>query len=522
MRTSPTRRHLLLGGGLTALTGTTLLTGCSGETGPANSPSGSDASSPTTGGTLRAAFVGGGAAETLNYFKGPTSVDYVRARAAHGALGVLDPEAEDGVRYLLLEGIDAAPDLSSYTLRVRPGLTFTDGSPVTATDVLYSLQAATTLGALPFLLPPTRLFTLDAAQVTDENTLVLPTAAPIADGREVLCQSTLVIKDGTTDFTVDTPTCGPFRLTSFEAGQGAAYERHDGWTVDGGAKLDGLEILTIADSAARSNALTGGQVEYADGLSPVSARTLSNQDGITTTTSEVPYVTPIVFALNAATVPEFGDVRVRRAFKLAADRQAMVDSVLYGAGVVGNDLPAIGFPGYAGDLEQREHDPEQARELLAQAGADGMSVTFTTGPEISGMLETATLYAENLRGIGVDVTLDERAPGQLFSDPNYFTLPMTTSYSPPQPLFLASASGSAGSPAAFGYADPQADALFAQARSTADAAERASLLEQAQRLRWENGNTVIPVFTRTVSAQSSSVTGIGVANFTDFSSATVR
>jgi peptide/nickel transport system substrate-binding protein len=93
---------------------------------------------PAAGGTLRAAFVGGGATETLNHLMGPTALDYVRARARHGALGAVDPSAPDGVRYDLLEGIDISDDLTEYTLRLRPGLTFTDGSAVTVRDVVHS------------------------------------------------------------------------------------------------------------------------------------------------------------------------------------------------------------------------------------------------------------------------------------------------------------------------------------------------------------------------------------------------
>ncbi|GGQ20738.1 hypothetical protein GCM10010279_30600 [Streptomyces mutabilis] len=54
--------------------------------------------SPRSGGTPRAAFVGGGGCETLDFFNGPSAPDLVRARAWHGTLGDLDPSGPDGVR----------------------------------------------------------------------------------------------------------------------------------------------------------------------------------------------------------------------------------------------------------------------------------------------------------------------------------------------------------------------------------------------------------------------------------------
>ncbi|MDT5025542.1 MAG: peptide/nickel transport system substrate-binding protein, partial [Micromonosporaceae bacterium] len=197
-------RRALLRAGLMATAAAAsapLLVACSDDSVPAVDRS--TPPSPRTGGTLRAAFAGGGAAETLNFLMGPTGLDYVRARCLHGALGVLDPSAEHGVRYGVLERIDVSDDLSTYTVKVRPGVKFTDGSTLTARDVLYSLTAPTTLGSLPFLKPPSQNFDLAKARVSDDLTLELPTLRPIADGRLILCQSTLAFKDGTKQFTKD-------------------------------------------------------------------------------------------------------------------------------------------------------------------------------------------------------------------------------------------------------------------------------------------------------------------------------
>ncbi|OLT12439.1 ABC transporter substrate-binding protein [Pseudonocardia sp. CNS-139] len=520
------RRGFLRAGGaaLVAAAGGVVLANCAGPgTAPASAPT---PTAPASGGTLRAAFVGGGATETLNHLMGPTALDYVRARARHGALGAVDPAQPDGVRYDLLAGIDIAPDLSSYTLRLRPGLVFTDGSPVTIRDIVYSLNAPAVLGSLPFLKNAIAAFDLAAARVQDDLTAVLPARSPLVDGRLLLCQSNLVFKEGTTQFTADMPTCGPFRMTTFDPGQGAAFVRHDGYVPPPGAPapyLDGLELRSIGDSDARANALTGGQLDYADDLALTTARTLEAANGTSVVATEVPAVNLLSFALNVRQAP-FDDPRVVEAFKLAVDRQGIVDTVFFGRAVVGNDLPSIGYPGYAADIEQRPYDPDRARDLLQQAGVTGAQVTLTTGPEIPGMVETATVYAENLRAVGVDVRIAELPAGQLYSDFAAFTqLQFAGGYNPPQPVLTAYLqSRRAGSPSNFGFDRPDIDALVATARSSTDAAERDRALAQAQRLQWAEGNSVIPVFKPNLSGRAGSVQGVLYEPFANFATASVR
>jgi peptide/nickel transport system substrate-binding protein len=472
---------------------------------------------------VRAAFVGGGAAETLNFLMGPTPLDYVRARCMHAALGILDPAAPDGVRYTLLEGIDASDDLSTYTLRIRAGATFTDGSPVTARDVLYSLNAPVTLGSLPFLKPPARTFDLGGARIDNDRTLVLPTRAPIADGRLILCQSTLVFKNGTTEFTARMPTCGPFRMTAFEAGQGATFVRNDtylGLALGGGPHVDRLELRTIADSTARVRALTGGQVDFAGDIGPVAARTLAGNRRFTAAHSDLPYATLLSFALNLSFAP-FADARVRQAFKYAINRQAVIDTVLFTRGFLGNDLPGLGFADYAKEIEQRPHDPDRARTLLREAGAQGLTVALTTAPELSGMVETATLFVENLTAVGVKATLDARPPGQLFSDfAAYARLPFAASYSPAvPPLSQYTSTRAGGTPSAFGFNRPDIDALVVKARGARSADERRAAAVAAQRRQWEDGNQIIPVYVPSINGLVAGLRGVVDDPFTDFSQA---
>ncbi|MFJ4439341.1 ABC transporter substrate-binding protein [Streptomyces sp. NPDC088923] len=521
----PGRRRFLTAGAGAALAlgaGGGLLTACSSdEEKPAR---GEDAGKGRSGGTLRAAFVGGGASETLDFFRGPTALDMVRARAWHGTLGNLDPKAEDGVRYGVLKDIGISADLGTYTLRLREDVRFTDGSRLTADDVLHSLRlaGASTLPAFKLI---ALNFDLKGARAHGAHEVDLPTLRPIADGRLILCQGNfLVVKDGTREITARTPSCGPFKLTEFTPGQGTAFRRHDDYYGEG-PLLDGLELRSIADAQARAGALTSGQVDFAHDLSPVAARTLGKDGRVRLAPSKSPYLVALSFRMNMRTKP-FDDARVREAFKLAVDREALVRTVFHGEATVGNDLPSLGFPDYASDLPRRAHDPERARRLLERAGADGMEIRLTTGPETPGMVEAATLYVEDLRAVGVRASLRELPAGQLFADfAAYSKLPFVAAYQVPVPALPTYQMNTAGgSPSALGWNRPDVDALVAKARA-ATGAKASETGGKAQRKLWEEGNTVLPVFKPYLNAQATGVGGVAddlFEQFPGFSHASLR
>ncbi|MGO2110605.1 MAG: ABC transporter substrate-binding protein [Pseudoclavibacter sp.] len=485
------------------LTATLALSACAAP----GAATGEDGGENAGGSALRAAFAGG-ATETLNYYQGPTSLDFVRARLVHAPLCELDPDADDTFDYGVVEDIEIADDFTEYTLHVREGVEFTDGSPLTAADVLYSLRAPVLLEGLPFVLHVSRNFDLDAATMPDEHTVVLPTVSPIADGRMLLCQSMLAVQDGTTEFTTETPSSGPFTIASFEPGQSTLLERNDGYYGDAPA-LDAIELVSIADGAARVNALQQGQVDYINGITPAQAQTIG--DDLHVDMSAPPYVSNMPFTMNVESEP-FDDPRVREAFKLAIDRQRILDNVYFGLAYLGNDIPALGYPNYDDALPQREHDPERAQQLLDEAGVAGMTVELTAGPELAGMVETATLIVEDLQAIGVDATVSELPPGQLFADyPAWLELPFKSGYNPPVSFETNHTPGTF----------PEVDALVATARSAPTEAERRTASHEAQELLWAEGNQLVPVFVPSIGATRAGVEGLVESQFPDLAAASL-
>src|SRR5262249_4391357 len=124
-----------------------------------------------------------------------------------------------------------------------------------------------------------------------------------------------------------------------------------------------------------------------------------------------PNMVPIYMA---TTLEPFTDVRVRQAMRLLADREQLIKSVQLGLGTLGNDLYGKGLEFYDSHLPQRTHDPERAKALLKAAGKEDLSVTLYSSTAGPGMLESATVFAQQARAGGVNISIQNIPADQYF------------------------------------------------------------------------------------------------------------
>ncbi|THV26437.1 ABC transporter substrate-binding protein [Glycomyces paridis] len=384
--------------GALGLAGAALLAGCGGT-----------GAEPKHGGTLRAAFAGGGAAETLDPHRVNLFADAARAKAMYDKLADLGGDMAAVPR--LAESWEGNADLTVWTVRLREAV-FHDGAPLTAADVLYSYRRITdpeeTFRAGQDLAP----IDLDASRAVDDRTVEFVLRHPLAEFPASLAAfGAYIVPEGADDFTAPVGT-GPFTFAAFEPGRSFAADRFaDHW--DGPALLDRLEIVVADEESARVNALLGGQVDYAHDLSATTARANEGDDAITLLSS--PGSNMLGFAMKTDRAP-FDDPRVRQAMFLLCDREALLESVLSGRGLVGNDLFGLGFEHYADAIPQRERDVEAAKALLAEAGVPGLSVVLDTAEVGAGLPEAARIFAEQLREGGVQVELNVRNADTYWSE----------------------------------------------------------------------------------------------------------
>ncbi|WP_062213988.1 ABC transporter substrate-binding protein [Streptomyces sp. NBRC 109706] len=496
----PTRRTLLT---VAAAGGALAMAGCTGPGASGDPADDAERGTPRPGGTLRAAFAGGGTNETLDPHLVNLFADAARAKALFDKLADFGSDLSAQPR--LAERWEPNEGLDVWTVTLREA-GWHDGSPVTAADVLHSYRR---------IADPDRAFRaksslepidLDASEAPDERTVVFRLKRPYADFPHVLAAfGAYVVPDGAEEF--DRPVgSGPFRFVSFTPGRSLTVERFDDhW--EGAPLLDGVEFLVADEESARVNALLGGQVEYAHELNPTTAR--AHQDGDQLRIVRLPNSTMQGFVLKTDR-PPFDDPRVREAFFLIADRQELIDGALSGAGEIGNDLFGKGYRYYADQLPQRTQDLDRARRLLREAGhGEGLTVQLDTSPVATGFLESAEIFKEQAARAGVDIEVRVGSADTYWSDTlDSGVLACTRSGAMPIESHISQRLLRDSPTNASQWRHDDFDALYQQAQSTRDDEERGALYERMQRRLHAEGGFLIWGFADWIVGTANRVRGV--------------
>ncbi|MEV7520043.1 ABC transporter substrate-binding protein [Streptomyces sp. NPDC091371] len=492
------RRTILAAGAAGTLA---LATGCgTGKTGASDAKEGTG--TPKPGGRLRAAFAGGGAAETLDPHAANLFVDAARAKALFDKLADFGADLAPVPR--LAERWEPNETLDTWRITLRKAA-FHDGRPVTAEDVLYSYRRIAdpkgTFRAKASLEP----IDLSASRAVDASTVEFRLKRPYAEFPNTLAAfgAYIVPKDAAS---FDRPVgSGPFAFVSFTPGSSLLVKRNEAYW-EGAPHLDELEFVIAAEESARVSALLGGQVDYAHELTPASARAHEGKGRIQVVRLPGSAMQGFVMKTDR---PPFDDKRVRQAFFLIADRKELLDGALSGAGEMGNDLFGKGCQYYAAGLPQRTQDLERARALLKEAGAEGLKVTLDTAPAATGFVEAAGIFKEQAAKAGVTVEVKvgnkdtywkDILSGGTFASYRSGAMPIESHIS--QRLLTGSTTN------ATKWQHKDFDDLYQQAQCTRDEKERAALYERMQRRLHDEGGFLIWGFADWIVATSPKVRGV--------------
>lgn len=463
---------------------------------------------PRRGGHLRVGMNDGGAGDSLSPWNIPIYSAAARAEAVYERLYKYDARAV--ARPRLAESVESNAKGTVWRLKIRPGVTFHSGKPLTADDVLYSLR---------YIADPknkaeslTRLEPIDlvASRKVSALEVLFKLKRPIGDFPGLLAEKAVwIVPNGKKDFATKPDGTGPFKFVSWQPGIRAMFTRNDNyWGISrgGGPWVDSLEILDITDDTARVNALLGKQVDEIAFMPFVQAKAQASNSAIQVIQAGQPQTNPIYVQMDRK---PFTDNRVRLALKYAVDRKAMVRQVELGFGAVGNDLFGKGYPSYNNELPQREYDPERAKSLLRQAGYDRFPFTLPTSNALPGMLESATVFKEQAKAANIDVTLEKLDAGSYFSNNKYLKV---SSYqtnwgqsfeSQAQDGMLRSSPYNESH-----WYSAQWAARFRKAQEITDSGKRNAAYKALQVPIWKTGGYVVFAFYNTVDAASSKVRGI--------------
>jgi peptide/nickel transport system substrate-binding protein len=377
-------------------------------------------------------------------------------------------------------------DASRWTIKLRPGVTFQTGQPMTAHDVVatYKLltdpaKGSTALTNFKGVLAPEGV-----SAGPDQQTVIFDLVTPTAFFPYLISSATyeaIILpasyKIGT--FTSKPQGTGPFVMTSYTTAVSATYDRFDGWW-GGRPRLAGIDSTVYTSVTSLDAALLSGAADLADFAGDPS---LFGKPQIR------------IYKINAAgqeqvamrvDTPPWNDYRVRQALAYAIDRVALNAKVNLNVAALGNDYCFAPLYPYTVPLPQRKQDLSLAKQLLAAAGhPHGFSATLTTGNEAT-KVAIAQVVQADARKVGIDLKLDLLPPTAYYaSGPStpWLNAPLTVTTWASRPTvgpYLTATLMSGGVWNATHYANPHFDSIakaFLGAIALADQRKYAKQLE---------------------------------------------
>jgi peptide/nickel transport system substrate-binding protein len=300
-------------------------------------------------------------------------------------------------------------DALSFTMKLREGVTFSDGAAFNAEVAKANLdRAATVTGPRTAQLAPVTSITVD-----DEYVVTLHLASPLPSLETLLADvlGMMVSPNSLADPNANPIGTGPYVLNMAETILDDSYKfelRSDYWDA-GHYHFAEYVVRVIPDSNTMYQALKAGEIDYM-GAQPSQA-TQATADGFQVVRSPVNFAAVFLYDRGGTMVPALGDVRVRQALNYAVDREAIMQAAAAGYGTVTSQLVPPGIEGHVDALDTYyTYDPEKAKTLLAEAGyADGFTLKVTAAAFLNGLVP-AQLFSSYLAAIGVTVEIDEAQP----------------------------------------------------------------------------------------------------------------
>lgn len=505
-----TRRQVLRGalaGGVALGTGGLLAACGSGSSSSASSTATSSAPSSATikaGGTLRIGATGGGAKDVIDAHLPTADTDIMRVWQLYEPLAVRPPDFGP-LQMLLAESLEPEKgSAKSWIVKLRPGVQFHNGKPVTADDVIFSIQRI--LDPKNPKVGATSIGYVDAAGLKkiDTHTVRIPLKFANAAFPDDIGQYFNSIVPVGYDPAKPVGT-GAFKYQSFTPGQQSVFVKNPNYWQSGRPYVDQLVIIDFPDSTARVNALLGGQVDAIDNLPAGQIAQVQGNSALKVLISPTGEWQPFTMRVDS---PPFNDVRVRQAFRLIVDRKQMIEQVLSGQGRVANDMYSPYDPAYPSSFPQRNQDLEQAKSLLKSAGHAGLTVELVTADVFQGVVAAAQVFAQQASGAGVKVNVRKVDSGTFYGS-NYLKWPFAQDFWATREYLPQIAQGSLPS-SPFNethWADPTFITLVGQARAEVDQTKRNAILQEAYKLEYDTGGYIIPYFSNQIDAYSAKLSG---------------
>ncbi|MBS8225342.1 ABC transporter substrate-binding protein [Vannielia litorea] len=428
----------------------------------------------------------------------------------------------------LAESWEVSDDGTEYTFKLREGVTFHDGTPFNAEAVKFNFDRMLNEdhpyhNTGPF---PLAFFFSSVEETTavDDLTVQFKLSAPYAPFLSNLAYPTglmvspAAVEAGGADFGRSPVGTGPFKFVEWRANEAVVIDKYeDYWGEPAGAQA--VVFRPIEDSNTRVAEMIAGGIDMMVEVPPTALSQFEG-DGFNVVEQAGPHVWFLI--LNAKEGP-MADKKVRQAVNYAINKEAIVNDVLEGTAEVaaGPTPPAFAWA-YNDELSPYPYDPEKAKELLAEAGAEGASLTFYVTEGGSGMLDPVamgTAIQADLAAVGLDVSIETYEWNTFLGNVNpglegkADMAEMAWMTNDPDTLpYLALRTDAWPENGGFNsgyYSNPKVDELLESARTAIDQDERAALYKKMQAIVQEDAPWVF-----VANWKQNAVTSDRVENFT--------
>jgi peptide/nickel transport system substrate-binding protein len=314
----------------------------------------------------------------------------------------------------LAESYTESPDQLTYTFKLRTGVTFHNGKPMTSADVKASYERFARVGVQK------KLTDVASMEAPDPTTFVIRMKKAVPTFLESMSATSNVIgimpagtpdKLGNDDLPVGT---GPFRVTEWVPDGHVKIARFDGYKPDtrsedlngyAGYKVACLDTITyriVPEAGARVAGLETGEINGADQIPPLSRDRLKSNRNITLYEAKDYWLD---YAVPNLKVAPTDNLKFRQAIQAAIDIEEIMEIATDGAF---RAFPGVLYPGQefysdAGKEYWNRKDTTMAKRLLAESGYKNEKIVLATNSQYSDMNKAAVVMAEQLKGIGVNV-----------------------------------------------------------------------------------------------------------------------
>ncbi len=411
-----------------------------------------------------------------------------------------------------------------WTFNLRQGAVWSDGSPVTSADVGATMDRLSVQGNAGLA------GVIDVGSTDSSDPAVAVISLIEANGNfPVLvslfnAQSLITPADYTDGTTLDARPegSGAWMLDDWDASTFVAkFVRNPNWW-GGTPPLEGVELRGFADISTAVTAMQSRDIDAIQQFPVIGGEGLLNDSNFTVLSPPSANHRQVWFNTQQG---QFTDPLVRQALAWTLDRPQMVDTLWAGRAEIGNDHPVLStLPFYDADaVPQRVRDIDQARQLLSDAGLEGVSAACETG-DIQEVPQLAAIIQQNAAEAGFDLTVSTQSNSTFYgaawcpgANPDDFSLPCDGSaefgivdygHRPVPDVYFGSALATGGVWNSSNYASEEFDTQLSAYRTSIDVEGQTAAVSEIQKILWNDVPAAYPYFYNYLSGHDNSVSGV--------------